>query len=109
VIPYSGEGHPRVIAKQGKGDRSLFPAFLGAPDCRSGLTAQCASRLAFVAAFVGHSQFLAPFRAAGGQYAAAVGGRHSLQKTVFVAAFALGGLECTFHLIVWFRAPEGDS
>ena len=52
-----------------------------------------------VASLVGYSQFLATFGATGCEYATAVGGCHSLKESVFVAAFALGGLECTFHFL----------
>ena len=51
--------------------------------------------------FVGDGEFLAAVAAAGGKDPAAVGGRHSLTETVFVHAFAVGGLECSFHCNVY--------
>ena len=46
-------------------------------------------QLIFMTTFVCYGQFLATFSTAGSQYAATIGGSHSLTETVFVASFSL--------------------
>ncbi len=55
--------------------------------------------LKFVASLVSYGQFLTAFSTACSQYATTVSGGHSLEETVFVTAFALRWLECTFHCV----------
>jgi hypothetical protein len=51
---------------------------------------------------VGNGQLLASFRSASSQYAASVGGGHSLSETMLVSASLVGGLKCSFHLSITF-------
>lgn len=55
------------------------------------------SILALVFSPVRNGQFVAPFGTTGSQYFATIGGGHTFAETVFVATFAVGGLESAFH------------
>jgi hypothetical protein len=50
--------------------------------------------------FVRNREFFAAFGTAGSQHLTPVGRGHSFAETVFVAAFALRGLERSFHLLL---------
>lgn len=56
----------------------------------------------FAVMLIGNGQLLAALGTAGSQYAATVGGGHSLTETMLVAPSAVVGLECSFHRYVVF-------
>ncbi len=52
-------------------------------------------------------EFLTTVTTAGGENAAAVGGRHTLTKSVFVATLTNRGLECPFHISYYLFSHLG--
>ena len=52
--------------------------------------------------FVRYSQLLASFCATRCQYSATVCGCHSFTEPVFVSSLSVRGLECSFHLSIYY-------
>ena len=51
---------------------------------------------------VGNGELLATFGAAHGKHAATVLGGHALAEAVLIVALSVVGLECSFHLSLYF-------
>ena len=59
------------------------------------------------AIFARDREFLTTMTTAGSEDAAAVGGRHTLTKSVFVATLTNRGLECPFHISYYLFSHLG--
>ena len=53
------------------------------------------------ALLVGDGEFLAAVTTTGSEHATAIGGSHTGTEAVLVDALAVGGLECSFHRILF--------